>query len=527
MVIGPPGTGKSYTIANIAIEHLSRGQTVLVASRMDQAVDVVYDKIVQLIGMQPSIVRAGRKEYMRELQTSLDNLLLGFEFKSSPGDVRECYRRLKSSQGAVEHIEDFLPTFFERHIQWSAAEAEPARGIRGLLQTVQKHWLDWQLAWTKKSSWELIQEYQRALAERTLSAASFVRISLRNHLAQLLKLERENLIHFQKAIRARSDGKQQQFFEVVNFEILLRAFPVWLCKLSDLSNVLPLKENLFDLAILDEASQCDIASSLPLVQRAKRIVIVGDPKQLRHVTFLPIQSQSQFAKNAGLDSEQEEVFNYRDHSILDLAVRFSRSSEQIAMLNEHFRSLPGIIEFSNREFYADSLSLMRSGIGRQQANEITVKFTGGNRNDARQNIAELEAVVNSVLEIIQQQERLPANAATSIGILSPFREQIDAIWKELARQTTYKALEKHELLAGTAHTFQGEERDVMFLSLAVDSDSHAATFRFLDNPNLLNVAVTRARHRQVIFHSFNIENLRPTSLLRKYLEYVSSEHGVF
>jgi hypothetical protein len=78
-------------------------------------------------------------------------------------------------------------------------------------------------------------------------------------------------------------------------------------------------------------------------------------------------------------------------------------------------------------------------------------------------------------------------------------------------------IQRHQLRVGTAYSFQGDERDVMFLSLAVDDESHGTAFSYLQRADVFNVSITRARHRQIVFYSFDPRN-RVENLARKYLE---------
>jgi Mrp family chromosome partitioning ATPase len=85
LVIGPPGTGKSFTIAALAMEHLSRGQSVLIASKMNHAVDVVGNKIEQQLGIKGCVIRGGRKQYLKDLKRYLEQLLSGMHLEPVAG----------------------------------------------------------------------------------------------------------------------------------------------------------------------------------------------------------------------------------------------------------------------------------------------------------------------------------------------------------------------------------------------------------------------------------------------------------
>jgi hypothetical protein len=310
-------------------------------------------------------------------------------------------------------------------------------------------------------------------------------------------------------------------FGEIDLGVLFRTFPIWLVTMSELSEVLPLGDELFDVAIIDEATQCDMASCLPLLQRARRIAIVGDPNQLRHVSFLSRERQRLAAEEFGLDDGQQGAYAYRDKSVLDLVNESIGSQKSVMFLDEHFRSLPQIIAFSNREFYADALRIMTRRPETVGMKAIELRRVDGSRNEQGVNRAEADALLEEVVQRIELEAEL-SGAASTIGILSPFRDQVDHLLARIEKLVSLDALRKHDILVGTAHTFQGEERDIMYLSLVVDPGSHAATYRFLNNPNVFNVAVTRARNYQYVFCSVDAELLEGDSLLRRYLQHAEA-----
>lgn len=302
----------------------------------------------------------------------------------------------------------------------------------------------------------------------------------------------------------------------MRWDALLTALPVWLVNLSDLHRIIPLDGGLFDLVIIDEASQCDIASALPALQRAKRAVITGDPKQLRHLSFLQTARQDEFANRFGLSDEEKEKFHFRHVSLVDLVATGIRDQASVIFLNEHFRSRPAIIGFSNREFYAGQLAVMT---GHREADlggeaPLSVYEVGGRRGANGVNEDEVTAILDQLAELTR-----PGAPALSIGILSPFRAQVDTILARVEKSADLtRLLDRHDLLVGTAHSFQGEERDIMLLSFALDDDSPAASFRFLEKEDVFNVAITRARCENRIFVSFDSARA-PHGLAARFLAY--------
>lgn len=526
-VVGAPGTGKSHTIASIALDHLSRGQTVLIASRTDQAVDVVAGKIETLIGAADSVVRAGRKEHMRELKSKLENLLSGITCGPATGqvdvsDAKSLRRQLKTLDREIKGSETRIVRAMAHEVAWGELHVQPSSGaFSQLANSLAKSYRNWRLKRT--DVWEQLLHYQSLLDLRLQLTTTFLRRTLQERVRRLLNRRRADLTKFLQALRTRSDSKQHTLFGEINFDDLLQAFPVWLCKLTDLSNVLPFENGLFDVVILDEATQCDIASCLPLLQRGKRGVVVGDPKQLRHISFLPEARRQSIAQDCQLSLEQEIQFHYRNKSILDVASEHIADHSRVSFLNEHFRSLPAIIAFSNFHFYANSLVVMRERPDTVGLPCVQQRRTEGRRDASGVNAIEADQLVQDVVDYISSQSSQQASGDTAspqtIGVLSPFRNQVDYLAKALDKRLSYEQMQRHDLLLGTAHTFQGEERDQMFVSLAIDDFAHSATLRYINTPNLLNVSVTRARNLQILYTSFDCQQLDPSSLLYQLLRH--------
>jgi superfamily I DNA and/or RNA helicase len=322
-------------------------------------------------------------------------------------------------------------------------------------------------------------------------------------------------------LKKRKSADQLKAFSAANFDSILKVFPIWLCNLSDLHRVLPLKKEMFDVVIIDEASQCDIASVLPAMQRAKRVVIAGDQKQLRHVAFISRSNMSKFACSLNLSEITLENHDYRNVSLMDLAIQNTNESGQVALLNEHFRSLKPIINFSNSTFYQNELRLMRDRPWETISDEpLEFKFCNGNRGEDGVNHAEISAVLADLEELVKQSGTNSLPYCT-VGILSPFRAQVDALTyaiNDYAQRTGCgHCLAKFQLKIGTAHSFQGEERGVMLISIALGKADNVGSRNFLEQEDVFNVSITRAQHKQIVYHSVLPQDLPASSLLAKYI----------
>ena len=192
----------------------------------------------------------------------------------------------------------------------------------------------------------------------------------------------------------------------------------------------------------------------------------------------------------------------------------------VARLDEHFRSVPSIIEFSNREFYRDRLRVMQEHPAHDHRRALYLHRVQGRRDDAGVNRLEADALLDAVAD--QLEASRPRGAVPTLGILSPFRAQVEHLGQRLGERFGDRALARHDVRVGTPYAFQGAERDMMFLSFVLDTESHPSAFRYLERADVFNVAVTRARNRQEVFVSLDPGDpvLEGCGLLRRFLEHM-------
>ena len=119
------------------------------------------------------------------------------------------------------------------------------------------------------------------------------------------------------------------------FPDVSRHIPAWCVTNLSARRSLPLEPNLFDLLIIDEASQCDIASALPLLYRSKRAVVIGDTQQLRHITRIGGRRDQQLQTKHGLGID-DQIFAYRVNSLFELSTSLE-SIGGLVQLRDHHR----------------------------------------------------------------------------------------------------------------------------------------------------------------------------------------------
>lgn len=273
-------------------------------------------------------------------------------------------------------------------------------------------------------------------------------------------------------------------------------FSCWAVTSLSAKGKVPLEPAHFDLVVIDEASQCDIASALPLLFRAKRAVIIGDPMQLRHISAVSRSKDSDLQNKYGL-IEERAAWMYSVNSLYDVAAGIA-APHHIVNLRDHHRCHSDIIEFSNRAFYGGRLRVATKhahlkrprnkepGIVWQDVKGRTTRPSGS----GAQNIPEAKAVVDAVEDLLIQR-----GYKGSIGVVTPFRAQAQLIQNLVAQHPRLSTVGgQAELLVDTVHRFQGDERDVMFFSPVVAEGMMPGSLSYLrSNGNLFNVAITRAR----------------------------------
>ncbi len=588
-VYGPPGTGKSQTIVNLVAHLIANGKTVLVASRMDKAVDVVAQRLNEL-GAPFLALRAGRLNYQKQLSFQLQDLLAnkididtGYEeailvdvedmhdlihairelenkcekiielekewqqvitkknaLENDLGEKEFINKKLKKDE--VDEIKKVLSSI-EKNLEksglftnlantFSAMKLKKILGVNSLPaepDSIMRLSLELQVAEMECEAriietrihkigniHQLLQQIKGLKKKQRVLAVDILKNKRRESLKGLLRdqVKRQRLIVHTKAIVERKKNLQNRLLEEEDFTPLMEAFPCWCVTTYAVSGSLPIKPGLFDVAIIDEASQCDIASCFPILFRAKKAVIVGDDKQLSHLSFLEKAKEQSFLSQYNIPDKYQLMWRFRTNSMFDLANYYSTNP---VLLDEHFRSYYPIIQFSNQEFYGNRIRIMTKDSGTNDVLELHHVTDGKVDSDATRNMPEVEAVIKRIHELILADEDNEENPV-SIGVVSPFRGQVDLISKAIRQVLTETTIRKHQIEVGTAHTFQGDERDVMIFSLAIADNSFAQSLTFLQKPNLFNVAITRARKKLITFISKDPKSL-PPGLLKDYIEY--------
>lgn len=319
-------------------------------------------------------------------------------------------------------------------------------------------------------------------------------------------------------------------------EFILTQFPCWLLSPENVSGLLPLTKNLFDLVIFDEASQVFIESTIPSIYRGKNIVVAGDAKQLRpSTTFMK--------RYLGADPEAQEDYSVQAalevESLLDLAVARYKS----ANLTYHYRSKnQELIDFSNHAFYSLGLQIAPN-ISRNTSSRPIERYKVNGKWIDRKNVAEAKKIVELLKEVFNTRKN-----NESIGIITFNSDQqtciADMIDKECSKDPDFRSHmlkeklrvengEDTSIFIKNLENVQGDERDIIIFSIGYAENELGRVYTNFGSlsaeggENRLNVAITRAKTKIIVVTSIEPEALKVDTskhlgpkLLQKYLMYV-------
>ncbi|GAB3522149.1 AAA domain-containing protein [Photobacterium alginatilyticum] len=510
VIAGPPGTGKSFTISAIAIDRMLNGESVLVVTKTEQAIDVIGKKLRHDFGLESGFVHANALSFVKTMRQYLDTILFqGVECQDSAKAMK---KQVKRARKDVEKHQ----AAFERAL-WAARYAGGEnsgswlqKGMANIYHSLKDEQVLWQ-------SHQALAKHRQAFHQ---IAMDYVNVYRNEKLSGLLDSRRQVLQDFNRALKSMNSKTQAERFAKLDVKTVLEAFPIWLVTADELSQSLPLIESMFDLVIFDESTQCDIASALPALHRAKRAVVVGDDKQLRHVSFLSKSKQAELWKQSGFADSKPVKYSYRDQSLLDVVSDSLDSQACVAFLNEQYRSKSSLIAFSNAQFYNGRLKVMQSRPSVSAQPALHFMRVDGKRTATGRNTAEKNAVTELLSLHIERYRHAPIKP--TIGVISPYRDQAEYIENAVCKQFTQGELAAFDVRVATPYGFQGEERDIMVLSMAVDANSARAA-AYLNQEAAFNVAVTRAKEKQIVVYSLDPEDLSHNNLFRRYLDFAHQE----
>ncbi len=295
------------------------------------------------------------------------------------------------------------------------------------------------------------------------------------------------------------------------------AVPAWVMPLHRVWDTVDPAPGMFDVIIVDEASQCGV-EALSLFYLAKKILIVGDDKQISpEAVGLPRDAVHRLIGEYLHDFQFKSSFDVEsslfDHGKL-------RYGTRRITLREHFRCMPEIIRFSNDLCYSDTplIPLRQYGPDRLIPLEhifVDAGYREGSNNRTI-NLLEAKAAVEKIVELCGDSRY--KNKSMGVVILQG-EAQATLIEGQLLERLGAEEMERRRLICGNPYSFQGDERDVMLLSMVAATNERIGPFTKAADERRFNVAASRARDQMILFHSVTCDDLSTFDLRRRLLEF--------
>lgn len=530
VIEGPSGTGKTQTILNMIANLICRGKTVLVASANNAATDNVAKKLEEH-GLGFFVAQLGNKENIDSFVASQDTekaYPVDLEtWTLSPADARGCKDRIsvlaselcagyemkqrlskqRERLRGLEH-EDRINRLLNLGLNLSCRARTNLYHLRALRSEVerlaqQERNISWPLRFKCCFLWgigrwgdyeemtvgfelginKLILAKEIANAKETISECEeWLEGHKTDEMSRELFEESMRLFKSELASKyaSRASKERRQFANPWEEPSDLRAeYPVITSTTHAARNQIGRNGQAFDYIIIDESSQVDVVTGFLALSSAKRAVVVGDCKQLPCVITADAEKQS---RKVSRPTDVSHWFDYANQSILSCILGLVGDGEFEAprtLLKEHYRCSPEIIGFCNERFYGGELIAMTEGNDAEGVSRLTLMADNGGRNYRKDDY-------NRVQSAMFFREYLPKATdrfgPSQIGVVTPYRGQADGM------AHCKDACQHVGLEVDTVHKYQGREKSVMaFVTAANDLNS------FVDNSNLVNVAVSRAK----------------------------------
>lgn len=493
-VKGPPGTGKTETIFNVLLSAYSNDKTILVCSNNNHPVDDIFKKMdISLKIKKPFIkgyekiifpmMRIGNNEEMKETISKLREIM-SFVIKNEQSKVKEELTE-NSKKKSLSEFQELKKLLVEYETQIELKEKietlEKIRRLTSIRQINEK--LDGQikeyqekLKFSKDIKNEDVLKFAVSASEDK-SFRNFVYYSSLMRFKKLLNETYKELrdIIFMEDFEEGVKELNKYLRNDKNLRRFLAIFPIVIC--TNLScEKLGSPQPQFDLVIMDESGQCNIATSLIPIIRGTDLLLVGDTNQLQPVTVIEQNVNDDLKQRFGVSDE----YDYVQNSILSTMLRKDNNSKNI-LLRYHYRCGKKIANFVNQRFYGQQLTLLNENAGDLIYYDVKNTLTSQSRNSYREEASQIAKIIKE-------------NGYKDVGIITPFVNQATLINEYLVK------LGISDVRAGTIHTLQGSEKSVIIMSIALSPKTSKKTMDWIkNNHELINVGVTRAKEKFIFF----------------------------
>ncbi|MCJ1887497.1 AAA domain-containing protein [Pseudomonas sp. LA21] len=545
VIEGPPGTGKTQTILNIIANILLRGQTVAVLSNNNAAVENVYEKLGKS-GLGHLIAKLGNQDNRKDFFADLPPWPSS-EPEPAPtlDEIQALLARLRQhlhdhNRAAQLQLELDELTIERRYLQqWQADSGTQAANSLGRYGLSPRKTADLMAYLTHlgeqriglKDRIELLfnfrifrakpfakgdarlsvfhalqmHYYDKALQDKEAELQACRESLARGDFTALLdELKTASMRHLKQQLQRKappSDSFDAKTYRQ-RFDAFVQRFPILGSGTHSIVNSIA-PGAILDYVIIDEASLQDIVPGILALGCSRNLIVVGDNRQLAHI---PVALGMQ---------APEEAYDCERYSLLDSCIRVFKDALPRTLLKEHYRCHPRIIQFCNQQFYDNALVPMTEDKG--EAPLRLVVTAKGNHARQNTNLRELD----SLLKLLCDEGEPVVLNGDGRGFIAPFRAQVNLSGKHLPA----------DFIRDTVHKFQGRECDEIVFSTVLDKkryNQERKRLDFVDDPRMINVAVSRAKHRFTLVTGDEVftGNKGHIAALMRYVTYYAQEEQI-
>lgn len=487
---GPPGTGKTNTIINTIVTAFFNDRTVLFTSYNNHPINGVFEKLTSMEyhgkNIPFPVLRLGNVDKVKEAiqyirglyeqvkgitvyESTLDkkkdgrierakqlsNLLKKYEEVLDLKERSETLKRMMEYQNRIQVTMEMLP--FQADLQGRQ------------LSQVEKKIRDAGEITDKEAFALLDSDFEQLYQYLYYTSARYIKKLDDN------KYDDLRYILFEETEETQVSSFSKYLSETENVKKLQKVFPVIITTCIS-AHKLGEPTPMFDMVIMDEASQCNTAVSLVPIIRGDNLMLVGDPQQLNPVILLDEAVNEKLRKKYKVTEE----YDYRKNSVYKTFLACDAVSDEI-LLHNHYRCNKKIIDFNNRKYYNSKLNICSGSTETQPLVYM----------DVRNICTDVKNTAPEEVDAIIEYARL--NKEKSIGVITPFVNQ-----KKMIEEAVQEA-RLQNVSCGTVHAFQGDEKDVVLFSTVITDQTQSGTYEWLkNNKELINVATSRARDKLIV-----------------------------
>lgn len=521
VVQGPPGTGKTQTILTIIANLLVQNKTAELVSNNNSAVDNVREKL-EGYGLSFLVASLGSSDNKKLFLTSQTGTYPDIsDWKMSAEEMRNGISRIRKLSESLDKYYEIQESRQNKIAELSQIDTEsshfslffqvldnsgrctmPSQKLISLLQRYSIYFQSHERLSIAKRIAAVF--FRKVLTwKESFSSGQDILTGFQSEFYRIRRKELQDEIDSLDGMISGFDmgGKQKElsdmslrilkaflynrFGEKTSRQVfteddlwyspdsVLAEYPI--ITSTSFSSSSSLRSRMYDYVIIDEASQCDIATGALSLLSAKNAVIVGDIRQLQNVVT---EADRKYAESVFMKYDLPEPYKYSSESFLASVCALFPDIPSV-MLREHYRCQPWIIGFCNEKFYGNELIIMTDDEKRKDEIELFLTAPGHHSRE-HANLRQAEVIAKEVLP------SLPEDTG-SIGIITPYQNNVRLIRSVIGRD---------DIKVDTIHSFQGREMDTIIFSTSDDIITE-----FSDSPMLINVAVSRAKHRFILVAS--------------------------